>query len=33
MHYVTRSTLGKKMGLKVNSAKRDDGQRVYSLAK
>ena len=26
-------TLGKKMGLKVNSVKRDDGQRVYSLAK
>jgi hypothetical protein len=25
-------TLGKKMGLKVESAKRDDGQRVYTLA-
>jgi hypothetical protein len=26
-------TLGKKMGLKVESAKREDGERVYSLAK
>ncbi len=26
-------TLGKKMGLKVQSAKREDGQRVYSLPK
>ena len=26
-------TLGKKMGLKVDSAKRDDGTRVYSIAK
>ena len=26
-------TLGKKMGLKVESAKREDGQRVYTLAK
>ena len=25
-------TLGKKMGLKVESAKRADGQRVYTLA-
>jgi hypothetical protein len=25
-------TLGKKMGLQVESAKRDDGQRVYTLA-
>ena len=26
-------TLGKKMGLKVESAKREDGERVYSLSK
>jgi Protein of unknown function (DUF3489) len=26
-------TLGKKMGLTVNSAKRDDGERVYSIGK
>ena len=26
-------TLGKKMGLKINSTKTDDGDRVYSLAK
>jgi hypothetical protein len=26
-------TLGKKMGLKVESAKREDGTRFYSLAK
>jgi hypothetical protein len=26
-------TLGKKMGLKVESTKREDGERVYSLAK
>jgi len=26
-------TLGKKMGLKVESAKREDGERVYSLPK
>jgi hypothetical protein len=26
-------TLGKKMGLKVDSTKRDDGTRVYSIAK
>jgi hypothetical protein len=31
MHYVTGSTLGKKMGLKVGSAKNDDGERVYSV--
>jgi hypothetical protein len=33
MHYVTGSTLGKKMGLKIESGKTNDGQRVYSLAK
>jgi len=33
MHYVTGSTLGKKMGLKIKSTKTDDGDRVYSLAK
>ena len=26
-------TLGKKMGLKTESTKREDGERVYSLAK
>jgi hypothetical protein len=26
-------TLGKKMGLSVKSEKRDDGTRVYSIAK
>jgi len=26
-------TLGKKMGLKIESTKREDGERVYSLAK
>jgi hypothetical protein len=31
MHYVTGSTLGKKMGLPIESAKREDGQRVYSI--
>jgi hypothetical protein len=31
MHYVTRSTLGKKMGLTVNSERREDGERVYSI--
>ena len=25
--------LGKKLGIKVNSAKREDGQRIYSIAK
>jgi len=33
MHYVTGSTLGKKMGLKIESSKNNDGERVYSLAK
>jgi hypothetical protein len=33
MHYVTGSTLGKKMGLKIESSKTNDGERVYSLAK
>jgi len=33
MHYVTGSTIGKKMGLKLESTKREDGERVYSLAK
>jgi hypothetical protein len=33
MHYVTGWTLGKKMGLKVESSKREDGTRVYSTAK
>jgi hypothetical protein len=32
MHYVTGSTLGKKMGLTVEPAKRDNGERVYSIA-
>jgi hypothetical protein len=31
MHYVTRSTLGKKMGLQVDSVRREDGERVYTL--
>ena len=26
-------TLGKKLGIKVNSAKREDGERIYSLGK
>jgi hypothetical protein len=26
-------TLGKKLGIKINSAKREDGERVYSLSK
>ena len=26
-------TLGKKLGIKVNSAKREDGERVYSIGK
>jgi len=29
MHYVTRSNLGKKMGLTVESFKRADGERAY----
>jgi len=33
MHYVTGSTVGKKMGLKIESSKTNDGERVYSLAK
>jgi hypothetical protein len=32
MHYVTGSALGKKMSLTVESAKRDNGERVYSIA-
>ena len=31
MHYVTSSALGKKMGLKVDSVRRVDGERVYNL--
>jgi hypothetical protein len=31
MHYVTGSTLGKKMGLSVESAKSEGGERTYSL--
>jgi len=27
------STLGKEMGLKVDSVRRDDGERVYTIAK
>jgi hypothetical protein len=30
MHYVTGSTLGKKMGLTVASVKGSDGERTYS---
>jgi len=33
MHYVTGSTLGKKMGLKVESVKGEDGERTYRIAK
>jgi hypothetical protein len=29
MHYVTGSTVGKKLGLAVTSAKSEDGQRSY----
>jgi hypothetical protein len=32
MHYVTRSTVGKKMELTVESVKREDGTRLYTLA-
>jgi hypothetical protein len=32
MHYVTGSAIGKKMGLTVESTKRQDGERVYSIA-
>jgi hypothetical protein len=31
MHYVTGSTVGKKMSLTVESARREDGERVYRL--
>jgi hypothetical protein len=31
MHYVTRSTLGKKLGLAVESVKGENGERTYSL--
>jgi hypothetical protein len=30
MHYVTGSTVGKKMGLTVESIKAEDGERSYS---
>ncbi len=33
MHYVTGSSVGKKLRFKVESNKSEDGQRVYSLAK
>jgi hypothetical protein len=32
MHYVTGSTLGKKMGRSVTSTKREDGERTYTIA-
>jgi hypothetical protein len=31
MHYVTGSTVGKKMGLTVESTKSADGERRYSV--
>jgi hypothetical protein len=31
MHYVTGSTLKKKMGVAVRSTKAEDGQRRYSV--
>jgi hypothetical protein len=31
MHYVTGSTVGKKMGLTVRSIKGEDGERTYSV--
>jgi hypothetical protein len=31
MHYVTGSTIGKKMGLKVTSTKGEGGERSYSV--
>jgi hypothetical protein len=31
MHYVTGSTVGKKMGLPVTSTKAEDGTRTYSI--
>ena len=32
MHYVTGSTLGKKMGRTVESTKGEDGERTYTIA-
>ena len=31
MHYVTGSTVGKKMGLAVTSTKGENGERNYSI--
>jgi hypothetical protein len=31
MHYVTGSTVGKKMGLAVTSTKGENGERSYSV--
>jgi hypothetical protein len=31
MHYVTGSTVGKKMGFSVESTKGEDGSRSYSI--
>ena len=31
MHYVTGSTIGKKMGLKIESTKAANQERVYSI--
>jgi hypothetical protein len=31
MHYVTGSTVGKKMGLTIESTKGEDGERSYSI--
>ena len=31
MHYVTGSTIGKKMGLNLESIKSADGERVYRV--
>jgi hypothetical protein len=31
MHYVTGSTVAKKMGLKVTSDKDENGERTYSV--
>jgi hypothetical protein len=31
MHYVTGSTVSKRMGLKLVSAKSEDGERRYSV--
>jgi len=33
MHYVTRSTLGRKMGLTVLSTKNEDDERSYAVKK